>query len=146
MDNASSYLFMLGNDKREINSFIEALKSEVSSVDPFKLHGVITALMKGLQEVKELNAKEIVLDGKHEAYGFTFASKEAGTKYDYSNCNHPDWINYSKQIEDYSKAKKSIEDTLKTIKDPITLVDEQTGDIITVNPPIKKSTTIIEVR
>jgi hypothetical protein len=41
---------------------------------------------------------------------------------------------------------KSIETTLKTIKEPITIVDESTGSVVQVNPPIKSSKTIIEVR
>jgi hypothetical protein len=53
---------------------------------------------------------------------------------------------YNEKIKEYSECQKAIESTLKTLKDPIQIMLEDTGEVVQVNPPIKKSTTTIEVK
>ena len=153
MSSASSYINLIAGDKSTLESFISHLLQEVEggSVDNLELYAKLSGLIKGLEEVKKFTLGFALDDiekhgGKFEGYGYKLAKKEAGARYDFSNCNHPDWIKYNEVIEGYEKAKRSIEHTLKTIKDPMTIVDEESGDIITINPPIKKSTTTIEVK
>lgn len=149
METAVSFLKQIANDRQTIDSFTNQLNIEMQdgSIDTQWLHGALSKLIKNLTDLKELNAQNLDADNIYkEAFGFTFTKKEAGAKYDFSNCNHPKWnelANYQSQIKD---DMKSIEVTLKTIKEPITIVDESTGNIVQVNPPIKSSKTIIEVR
>lgn len=67
--------------------------------------------------------------------------KEMGTKYDFSQCGHPRLNEIEQEIKRLSEEKKSIEATLKTLKGSMTLTDEETGEIFTVYPPQKRSTT-----
>jgi hypothetical protein len=149
METAVSFLKQIANDRQTIDSFTNQLTLEVQegSIETQWLHGALTKLIKNLTELKDLNAQNLDADNIYkEAFGFTYMKKEAGAKYDFSNCNHPKWIElnlYQSQIKD---DMKSIETTLKTIKEPITIVDESTGSVVQVNPPIKSSKTIIEVR
>jgi hypothetical protein len=149
METAVSFLKQIANDRQTIDSFTNQLTLEVQegSIETQWLHGALTKLIKNLTELKDLNAQNLDADNIYkEAFGFTYMKKEAGAKYDFSNCNHPKWneLNlYQSQIKD---DMKSIETTLKTIKEPITIVDESTGSVVQVNPPIKSSKTIIEVR
>ncbi|MCZ2130457.1 MAG: hypothetical protein LC109_09345 [Bacteroidia bacterium] len=146
MNKATQFLFQFGNTKEEINKFTEQVQMEVinGEVDPHKFQGIINALVKGLSKALEHNQANLPQE-KYEAYGFTFTPKEAGVSYDYSNCNHPKWIELSNYESQIKTDKKSIEETLKTIKEPMEIVVDG-GEVVTINPPIKKSKTIIEVR
>lgn len=73
----------------------------------------------------------------------TFRSMEAGTKYDFSVCNDPTWNALIDEINLLSHHKKDREEFLKHLKSPTTIVNEDTGEIITVYPPVKTSTTTI---
>jgi hypothetical protein len=149
METAVSFLKQIANDRQTIDSFTNQLTLEVQegSIETQWLHGVLTKLIKNLTELKDLNAQNLDADNIYkEAFGFTYMKKEAGAKYDFSNCNHPKWIELSQKENEIKEQKKEIETTLKTIKAPMTIVDNETGDIISVNPPIKSSKTIIEVR
>jgi hypothetical protein len=149
METAVSFLKQIANDRQTIDSFTNQLTIEVQegSIETQWLHGALTKLIKNLTELKDLNAQSLDADNIYkEAFGFTYMKKEAGAKYDFSNCNHPKWIELSQKENEIKEQKKDIETTLKTIKAPMTIVDNETGDIISVNPPIKSSKTIIEVR
>lgn len=149
METAVSFLKQIANDRQTIDSFTNQLTIEMQdgSIDTQWLHGALSMLIKNLTDLKDLNAQNLDADNIYkEAFGFTFTKKEAGAKYDFSNCNHPKWIELSQKESELKEQKKVIETTLKTIKAPMTIVDDETGDIISVNPPIKSSKTIIEVR
>lgn len=120
-------------------------------VDPIKVHLQVKALE---DVVKQFNAndvyKEHLLDaaeknGKSFKYGNAeFSIKEMGVKYDYSNCNDPE---YAEMIDKKSRLEQDIKDReafLKTI--PTTGIDLAFDDeLITVYPPTKQSTTTVVV-
>ena len=73
--------------------------------------------------------------------GATFDIKEAGVKYDYSHCNDTIWDDLKQQLNDLNDKMKEREAFLKSLKERLTYVDESTGEIVTIYPPQKKSTT-----
>jgi hypothetical protein len=145
---ATQYLFQFGNSKEEINKFTEQVQAEVinGEVDPYKFQGIINALVKGLQGALEHNLANLDTNTKYEAYGFKFTPKEAGTRYDFSKCNHPALIELTNRKKEIEGSIKEIETTLKSITKPLTIVDDATGEMVEVYPPMKTSKTIIEVR
>lgn len=80
---------------------------------------------------------------KAVAYGFYQCEiKEMGVKYDYSNCNHPRLNDIYKKIEALETERKEIEKFLQSIKASMAIADESTdGEVVTIYPPVKKSTT-----
>lgn len=72
--------------------------------------------------------------------------KEAGVKYDFSGCNDPIYTSYETIINTNKELLKSRSTLLKSIKTKTTIVDEETGETFELNPPSKKSTTVVEVR
>lgn len=140
---------IIGQSKEEAIQFIEALTSEIIEGEvenPILLQGVMHTLKKGLEELLKLNIENLPSMKNHEAYGYRFTQKEAGVKYDFSNCNYPEYdilVERKKQIEE--KMKK-IEGTLKSLTNPLEVINDKTGEVMAVNPPIRKSTTIIEIR
>jgi hypothetical protein len=74
-------------------------------------------------------------------HGATFDIKEAGVKYDYSHCECTIWNDLKQQLDALNDKMKEREAFLKTLKERFTYIDESTGEIITLYPPQKKSTT-----
>lgn len=112
------------------------------------------AKMKSIQEVINLFLKdesvcsavieEIEKYGKGEtptANGASFQVKEVGVKYDFSNCNDAVWNRLKEQSDKINEELKEREKYLKAIKNPKTEIDEESGEIYTINPPAKSSTT-----
>jgi len=73
--------------------------------------------------------------------GATFDIKEAGIKYDFSQCQDDIWNDIDKKMQMLTERRKEREAFLKTLKERFTYVDESTGEIVTIYPPQKKSTT-----
>lgn len=71
---------------------------------------------------------------------------ETGVKYDYSRCGDTAWENFNQQIVSAKESMKSREAFLKSLKSPMSIADELTGgEMITVHPPQKSSTTNIKI-
>ena len=77
--------------------------------------------------------------------GASFDIKEAGVKYDYSNCEDEIWNYIDKHIQELTEQRKEREAFLKTLKERFTFVDESTGEIVTIYPPQRKSTTTYSI-
>jgi len=77
--------------------------------------------------------------------GAAFDIKEAGIKYDYSHCNDTIWDDLKQQLDDLNVKIKEREAFLKTLRERLTYVDESTGEIVTIYPPQKKSTTTYSI-
>lgn len=112
------------------------------------------AKMKSLQEVITLFLKdeavsnavitEVEKYGRGEtpsANGATFQVKETGVKYDFSVCGDIVWNSLKEQADKINEALKDREKYLKTIKQSKTEIDEESGEIYTILPPVKTSTT-----
>lgn len=107
----------------------QTIKSCLDGVKPF-----------AIEEVSKYNKGE-----KITSLGAELKQKEVGTKYDYSVCNHAEYNDLALEAAKISEKMKDIEETLKTVKEPYTVVNEDTGEITKIYPPLKTSTTSIEV-
>ena len=74
-------------------------------------------------------------------HGALFDIKEAGVKYDYSQCDDTIWNDLKQQLDALNDKMKEREAFLKSLKERFTYIDESTGEIVTLYPPQKKSTT-----
>jgi len=72
-------------------------------------------------------------------------SKMDSTSYDYSNCNDIEWNEYQRQMEVLKTKISERETFLKTLHDTLTIADEETGEMITLNPPVKHSEPTIKI-
>ena len=72
--------------------------------------------------------------------------KEVGTKYDFSKCGDPVYEQLEQMAESAKSSLKERSDFLKAIpKSGIPFLDENSGEMITVYPPSKSSTTSIAI-
>lgn len=95
-------------------------------------------------EYKKYLLEEVSKYGKVlETSTAVLSVKEAGVKYNYSACNDLEYNELIKQKEALDTQIKTKEKYLKAIKKPITILIEETGEVSTIEPPVKTSTTIV---
>lgn len=70
-------------------------------------------------------------------YGVKLESKMVGVKTDYSGCGYDPYNLAADQLAAVKLQIKKHEDFLKSITKPLTLVDEESGEVTTINPPVK---------
>lgn len=97
------------------------------------------------QAMKAIDAEARSEAEKHGSKTFEYNGVEIqlasfGTKYDYSGCNDSKLQELQDNLD---RAKKLVDDRqafLKAIKGSATIVNDETGEVETVYPPVKKST------
>jgi len=135
--------------KEEQSVLSSAMISSVleGEIDPIKavvqaksLVETLTLFLKD-KGVNDLVLREVEKYGKQTSKGATISIKEVGSKWDYSECGDPIYNRLSAQKAEIEEKLKEREVLLKATKEPRTEVDEETGEVYTVNPPSKSSTT-----
>lgn len=120
-------------------------------INPLDLKVALKGLEKLAEELKSIDAdaydEALKYDGKVFKYmGAEIEKSESlGAKYDYSGCNHPEYTSLLSQLEPLLKRKSEIENMLQKLKKSMTVVDEETGEIVTVYPPIKRSSSGLKI-
>jgi hypothetical protein len=107
---------------------------------------LMEALNTTIDKTKDLAMTEQSRYGKTaNIYGAEVTQVESGIKVDYSVCNDPE---YQILQEEYEIARKNLMERqifLRSIKEPMTIVTRD-GEVVTINPPIKSSTTTLRVK
>ena len=112
-----------------------------------KLKAMSEAIDEACKKVDKMARDEAE---KHGAKTFDFMGcglqlAEAGTKYNYKNCNDSEWNDlYSQFVE--LKAKLDVrQEFLQSLKKTLTIVNDETGEITEIHPPSKTSTSIVKI-
>jgi hypothetical protein len=140
-----------GLDITKVNDAIQHLTKGVEDglINPLELLTKIRATEKVLNgvlaNIKDQIVTEALKYGKEPIIvnGVEMKIQEAGVKYDYSKCNHPEYntmINVKNHISD---KMRDIEAILKANKTSWEHVDTMTGETFTIYPPTKTSTTTV---
>ncbi len=100
-------------------------------------YGVLIGAMK--EGLKPYVIKELEFCDKKESrsLGTDIKVVASGTKYDYSESSV--WAEQKKRVDEETARLKDIETFLKSLKSPMTSVDEETGETVTHYPPSKSS-------
>jgi hypothetical protein len=130
-------------------SIIAAIQS--GEVNPLDLKLQVKAIESVLETIKPILDKE----ARNEAEKFGAKSFdrlgakvelfEAATKYDYSMCNDDEYKDLLVEQEKLKLKIKQREKFLQAIDGKMTLVVEGTGEVVTVFPPTKSSTSTIKI-
>ena len=124
----------------------------LNDIDEGHMHPLqVAAQFKFMEDIisnvkEELRQRVVAEQTKHgkevmSYQGASFDIREAGIKYDYSQCQCSIWNDIDSQIQKLTEQRKEREAFLKTLKERFTYIDESTGEIITLHPPQRKSTT-----
>ena len=132
---ASSLLEQL--DSGEINPL--ALLQRIKAVS--KLEEILKDRLRdaAVTEALKYKEKEVAL------FGSSFKVTESGVSYDYSVCGDPIWQQLNQAFDSAKQSMKDRETFLRSIKGHETVVDESSGEIVTVYEPVRKSTTTVQV-
>lgn len=142
--------------KQEQRQLAEAFAQKVTDgdVSPISayvqmksLGNVIDGFLKN-KEVKDLAIAEIEKYGKGETPSFrgaTLRTGETGARYDFTVCGDPVWDELNAQLEQIREQMKKREKYLQLLQAPKTEIDEATGEVYTLYPPARQSTTSVIV-
>lgn len=84
-------------------------------------------------------------DKGFKAHGASFSIRENGARWNYSNCQDPLYNQLVEQEREIAEKRKEREKFLQAIKGHITVVDEESGDVVTVHAPVKTSETGVTI-
>lgn len=144
---------LLPTTQTQIDVFSDQVIESVrqGEANPLEVLVILKAFEKATERIlKEVRDNFVREADKHperifEFNGVKMEKAEVGTKYNYSICNDPIYNRRKEISEAANQQVKEREDFLKSLKDPITIVDEETGESVKIIPPIKTSTTSIKV-
>lgn len=152
----TSILALFETNKEQRQSFALDLVSKIEQgeVDPLKIHLQVKAMEDIIKLLNDNTIyKKSILEAA-EKYGqksFQFMNskveiKEVGVKYDFSQCGDSLYQMFEQQTESMKDNLKKRADFLKTVPvKGLTVVNELSGEVETVYPPSKSSTTSIAV-
>jgi len=152
----TSILALFETNKEQRQSFALDLVSKIENgeADPLKIHLQVKAMEDIIKLLNDNTIyKKAILDAaeKFPEKSFTFMNakiekKEVGVKYDFSQCGDSRYQMYEQQMESAKTDLKNRSEFLKTVPEKgMQIVNELTGEVDTVYPPSKSSTTSIAV-
>jgi len=152
----TSILALFETNKEQRQSFALDLVSKIEQgeVDPLKIHLQVKAMEDIIKLLNDNTIyKKAILEEaqKHEGRSFIYQNakveiKEVGTKYDFTKCGDVEWELLDQQVTSSTFYKKERETFLKTVPAKgLELINKLTGEVFTVYPPSKSSTTSIAV-
>jgi hypothetical protein len=151
----TSILALFQTNKEERQSFALDLVSKIENgeVDPLKIHLQIKCMEDIIKLLNDNTIyKKAVLEAaeKFPEKSFTFMNakiekKEVGVKYNFENCADPIYKMLEQQTESLKDDLKKRGDLLKTVPAKGMELVMADGEVVTVYPPSKSSTTSIAV-
>jgi hypothetical protein len=146
-------LTMMASTSTQIDVFSDGVIESVQGgeINPLTVLIQLKAMEKATERIlKEIRPNLLTEAAKHpgnefEYMGNKITKAEHGTKYDYSACGDPvlnDLLADQAKIAEKVKARQ---DRLKAQTTPETIIDPASGEVITLMPPTKKSTSGLNV-
>jgi len=118
-------------------NFVEVIKEE-GIIDPVKVMVQVKQIDTYLESIKKyLKSYAVDTISKRQTTDCLGAKLEIRSpgKYDFTNCGDPVWNSYQEQIAELDALRKARELYLKSIKTKDEYFDEETGELVTINPP-----------
>ena len=147
-------LSLFETTKQERSTFVSDVLERIGNgqADPVKVHlqlkcmEEIVKTITSHQGYKDLLLYEAEKNGrKFMAFNAEFSIKEMGTKYDYSQCGDADLLSMLQSIETITAAVKERQEYLKHLPTAGVQQIDANGEVITLFPPTKTSTTTVAV-
>lgn len=123
-----------------VNSYLERISLEGGDVEGDyalceKYIYMLSEMKAGLKAFVEAEANKYE-NGTVSKFGVSMQAVDT-TRYDFSS--NEKWVAQKKAVDEESKKLKDIEAFAKTIKSSVSIVDEDTGEVIQYHPPVRKS-------
>lgn len=147
------YLTLGPSTQTQIDVFSDGVIESVKrgEINPLtvliQLRAIERASGRILKEIHEnvMNEANKYPGNEFEYQGNKVTKTEHGVKYDYSGCNDVEWLKLKAQ-ETLLKSNITERETfLKALKIPLETLERSTGEVATLYPPTKKSTSGVNV-
>lgn len=145
----SSFNSLLNLNKKSISDISIAIEQSVSDGHEDPLKALILA--KKLQELGksiEEKVKDFAIDESRLSKGEVYKTldvevtqRDIGVRYNFSKCGHSKWEDLNREFLKIKSEKDEIEKTLKTVTKPLTMIDDETGEVVEINPPVRSGKT-----
>lgn len=144
-DNPMSALTLMPSTAAEVARFSKGIVESVKEgrANPIK----VLVMLRALEAVSELVREEIqenisreadnYSEKKFEAFGALVAKEDVGVKYKYETAKDVEWEQLNSEFETIKRRKAERETFLKSLKEPMKLVNPETGEVYDVIPPFK---------
>lgn len=152
-ETATGLMHLMPSTSSQITSFSKQIVDAVrtGNENPINVLLQVRAMEKSLKIIYE-NIK-VFAEREAEKYPgdkFDFKGNEitkcdVKTEYDYTKCNDPVYERVLYEYEQAAKKLKERETFLKALTMPITIVDDLTGEVVSINPPLKKSVSGLKI-
>lgn len=103
----------------------------------FKILEKVSEKFDAETKVNQMNEAAKYGEKRFQAFGFEIEQADFG-KYDYLTCGDPVYEQLHAEMKAIQEKMKQREAFLKSIKDSMTIVDEASGEVSKVRPPVKK--------
>lgn len=80
-----------------------------------------------------------------EVFGARVEKSEVGVSYNYEVCGDQVWERHKVDERTASTLRKEREAFLRMMKEPLIILDKDSGEVITINPPLKRSQSGLKV-
>jgi hypothetical protein len=115
----------------------------------------VLVMLRSLEAVSELVREEIEAnilteaernpEKKFEAFGAIVEKSELGTKYNYLKTGDVEYERLKKESDSAKEKLTERETFLKSLREPLTVVSEETGEVYSIRPPLKTSKSGVKV-
>ena len=152
-DSPSSVLQLLNADKKALNQFAQRIITDVQGgyENPLEIHVLLKKYDYVLEEIKKGIKENLITEvAKYGDKPFEYAGAEVhhtptATSYDFDHCGDTEWETLDSEVKALTDKRKKREEFLKAISQPVTIVNELTGEMETISAPIKKQAMGVKV-
>lgn len=141
--------------KAERGEFVTRLveKLESGEAEPLKVHKQVKCMEDLIKQItanedyRKYLLNEAAKYGKSfDLHNAKFQVKEAGTKYDYSQCNDYVLVELQQKLDELTEKVKNRQKFLQLAPtEGIEVLEDQSGEVYRIYPPSKSSTTIVTI-
>lgn len=151
--NPMSALRIMPSTKQQIEFFSNAIvnsvqNGEANAIEVLVMLRALDAVSKKvLSEIKGNidSASDKYSEKSFEVFGARLEKGDTWTEYDYHTCADPEWERFRVDEKSAANSRKEREKFLRTLKEPMTVVDEESGEVYQIKPPLKRSTSGLKV-
>jgi len=145
-DSPSSVLQLMNADKKALEMFANTIIQDVKEgrENALEIQLLIKKYEFVLNEIKEnikvnVNTEVSKYGEKEFEYGGAKCHyTPTATSYDFGNCGDPVYSRLFIKSEEANYQLKERQNFLKSVREPFTFIDDVTGEVTTISPPLKK--------
>lgn len=152
-NSAIGTLKLMPANTQQIARFSKLLIEDVynGNVNPLELLVMLRALERVSETVLDAiqsnidSAKDQYSEKTFDVLGATLEKSEVGVRYKYETAKDIEWERRKAGVDAAMSLLKEREEFLRTLREPLTAVDTDSGEVFTISPPLKTSKSGVKV-